>query len=930
MEFALTGYSSIQRISTTLRASNPLIIILCLLFVIAASQSAAQDIQLTPEQQQMLDQLPPAQRQQALQALEQLNRQERDDEPETDGDEDLSRLQEDREQPAAIPERPEEAEAEGGSRLVINLNPKEDMSDAEARTLRGDAALQRIQGSHYYELDEAGTLVLPGLPNIPLLGLTAEAIQQRLGAEPSLSPFDIEVSVLDAESMAADALEPFGYEVFDSIGSRFEPVTTGPVPPDYVLGPGDTIRVQLFGNVNGIYEFEVTRDGILNLPELGPITVAGLPFSEFRADLNRRVQEMLIGTQVSVTMGRLRTIQVFVLGDANRPGSFVVSSLSTISSALYNSGGISEIGSLRNIQLKRSGELVATLDLYDLLLNGDTSGDRRLQSGDVIFIPPIGNTVGVGGAVRRPAIYELVGQSTISEVIRLAGGLLPEAFPNAARLERINAERVRVVISVDADSAEGAASAVTGGDTLYVPEVLQDLNESVVLAGHVQRPGPYQWREGMRLTDLLPSALDLIPGADADYVLVRREDGASRRVHIISAMLSAAWADPRSVENVTLQARDSVHVFSLAFGRQRVIAPILEELQLQSSFGEPFNQVQVAGRVRASGTYPLEPGMRVSDLIRAGGNLAEEAYTLEAELTRYEIIDNEYRATDVFDIDLDAILRGFEAADLLLKAHDHLSISTVPMWDSEWSVTLDGEIKFPGEYRIRRGESLRQVIDRAGGLTDEAFAAGSIFLRQSLREREQEQIDLLVRRLEADLVSLSLQTADSGGATTLSTGRVLLDQLRSAEPVGRLVIDLEQLAARAPAEELVDDVELRDGDHLLVPTQSQVVTVIGEVQQNTSHLFQPGLTRDDYIEMSGGITRRADRKHVYVVRASGAVITGGRSRWFGSRGDTDMRPGDTIVAPLDTDRIRPLTFWTNVTQILYQGAIAVAAIQAFD
>jgi protein involved in polysaccharide export with SLBB domain len=221
---------------------------------------------------------------------------------------------------------------------------------------------------------------------------------------------------------------------------------------------------------------------------------------------------------------------------------------------------------------------------------------------------------------------------------------------------------VRVVISVDVDSADGAAIAVTGGDTLYVPEVLQDLNDSVILAGHVQRPGPYQWRQGMRLTDLLPTALDLIPGADADYVLIRREDGANRRVHVISAMLSAAWADPGSVENVALQARDSVHVFSLAFGRQRVIAPILEELHLQSSFGEPFSEVQVAGRVRASGTYPLEPGMRVSDLIRAGGNLSEEAYTLEAELTRYEVVDNEYRATALFDIDLDAILRGFEAA----------------------------------------------------------------------------------------------------------------------------------------------------------------------------------------------------------------------------------------------------------------------------
>ena len=927
----MIGNSLNKGLPKTLRAANPLIVIICLAFAIATSQSVAQNVRLTAEQQQMLNQLPASQRQQALQALEQLNRQGGGGAQQTSIAEELSALPQDG-QP--LPEEslapPEEPEAGRGSRLIINLHPKFDLSPQDTRLLGDDVALQRIQGSHYYELDESGILVLPGLPSVPLLGLTADAVEQRLGAEPSLALFDIAVSILDTESIGADALEPFGYAVFETMVSGFEPVTAGPVPPDYVLGPGDSVRVQLFGNVNGIYEYEVTRDGILNLPELGPVTVAGLPFSEFRADLNRRVQEMLIGTQVSVTMGQLRTIRIFVLGDANRPGSYVVSSLATISSALYISGGISDIGSLRNIQLKRQGQLVARLDLYDLLLNGDTSGDRRLQPGDVIFVPPVGNTVGVTGAVRRPAIYELDGQASVTEVVRLAGGLLPEAFPVAARVERINTQKERVVISVDADSADGAAMAVMSGDTLVIPEVLQELKGSVVLAGHVQRPGPYQWRAGMRLTDLIPTALDLIPGGDADYVLVRREDGSSRRVHVISAKLSDAWAEPGSPEDLVLQARDTVHVFSLAFGRQRVIAPILEELQLQSSFGEPYKEVQVAGEVKESGSYPLEPGMRVSDLIRAGGSLSEEAYTLDAELTRYAVVDDEYRATAVIDIDLDAILRSVDSADLILAAHDHLSISTIPMWDSAWTVTLDGEVKFPGEYRVRRGETLRQVLDRAGGLTNEAFPAGSIFLRESLREREQEQIDLLARRLEADLTSLSLQTADTTGAETLSTGSVLLEQLRDTEAVGRLVIDLELLAAARQTGDVIDDVELRDGDRLLVPTRSQVVTVIGEVQQSTSHLYQPGLSRGDYLEMSGGTTRRADRKLIYVVRASGAVVTGKRSRWFGRRGDTEIRPGDTIVAPMETDRIRPLTFWTNVTQILYQAAIAVAAIQTFD
>jgi protein involved in polysaccharide export with SLBB domain len=373
-----------------------------------------------------------------------------------------------------------------------------------------------------------------------------------------------------------------------------------------------------------------------------------------------------------------------------------------------------------------------------------------------------------------------------------------------------------------------------------------------------------------------------------------------------------------------------VHVFSLAFSRQRVIQPLLEELQLQSKVGEPYREVSVSGSVKAPGIYPLEPGMRVSDLIRAGGQLAEEAYTLRAELARYQVIDDEYRTGEVIDIDLSAVLRGDRTADLVLEEHDNLRISAIPQWDTLWSVRLDGEVRFPGEYRIRQGETLREVLQRAGGLTDAAFAEGAIFLRESLREREQEQIDALARRIEADLTQLSLETLETTGAQALETGQSLLEQLREIEAVGRLVIDLEQLAARASGVELVNDVELRDGDRLLVPKQAQEVTVIGETQQNTSHLFQSGLTRDDYIEMSGGLTRRADKKLIYVVRASGAVVAGNRSRWFGRGGGTEMRPGDTIVVPLETDRIRPLTFWTQVTQIIYQGAIAVAAIQSFS
>jgi protein involved in polysaccharide export with SLBB domain len=585
---------------------------------------------------------------------------------------------------------------------------------------------------------------------------------------------------------------------------------------------------------------------------------------------------------------------------------------------------------LRDIQLKRNGATVARLDLYDLLLNGDTSDDRRLQPGDVIFVPPVHAQVSVSGAVKRPAIYELRGETSIANVILLAGGLAPDAYPNGARIVRIDGNEERKVVSLDVGSAQADVMLARAGDEISIPRILARLEQTVELAGHVHRPGPYQWFKGMRLTDVLRSEAELKPGADSNYILIRREDAKSRRVSAVSANLSEALANPNSPSNIQLGTRDTIFVFDLSLGRQRVVEPLLKELQLQARFGEPYREVSVSGQIPAPGSFPLEPDMRVSDLLRAGGGLSEEAYGLKAEIARYNVIDGEYRSAEVIDVYLESILRGDESADIKLKEHDNLRISTIPDWDTLWTITLEGEVKFPGEYRIRRGETLRQVLTRAGGLTEASFPEGAIFLRELLKEREQEQIELLARRLESDLTTLSLQTLDTTGSEALVTGQQLLRQLRSTEAVGRLVIDVEQLSVRATGHDIVSDIELRDGDRLLVPKQVQEVTVIGETQQNTSHLFQPGLTRDDYIAMSGGLTRRADKKLIYVVRASGAVVAGNRSRWFGRSGNFDIRAGDTIVVPVDTDRVRPLTLWTNITQILYQASIAVAAIRSFE
>jgi protein involved in polysaccharide export with SLBB domain len=463
---------------------------------------------------------------------------------------------------------------------------------------------------------------------------------------------------------------------------------------------------------------------------------------------------------------------------------------------------------------------------------------------------------------------------------------------------------------------------------LRIPGVKATYSNAIQLDGHVLRPTSVQYRSGLRLTDVIPSADELKPNADQRYALIRREEPGTRRVQALSADLSAAWRAPTTSANPLLAPRDRVYVFDLETGRRAILDPILQELKLQAVSTEPSQIVRVSGRVRVPGEYPLEQGMTVSDLIRAGGGLSEEAYGGEADLARYEVRDGQSRKTDVVKIDLGRALAGEMSADLALAPFDFLVVKEISQWSTQETVRLEGQVRFPGEYPIERGETLRSVIARAGGLTPLAFPQGSVFTRESLKERERRQVEILVDRLKQDLGTLALQaTQTSGGSAqqaseTLAIGQSLLTDLRNAEPVGRLVIDLDRIMADESGS--VADVILKDGDILRVPQTAQEVTVIGEVQSATSHLYNPALGRDDYIGLSGGTTQKADDKRIYVVRANGSVETGSGSRWFRSAGS--IQPGDTIVVPLDAERMRPLPLWTAVTTIVFNLAVAVAAI----
>ena len=793
-----------------------------------------------------------------------------------------------------------------------------DLATPEQPTSKKRTPPVTIPQQNLFVLDQFGAITLEKAGRIILKGLNETEAAERIGAEPSLRGLQVTVKRLPIE----EPLKPFGYDLFSGAPKTFTPGTDIPIPADYVVGPGDSVVVQLFGKENAQYELMITRDGEILFPGIGPIPVAGLTFSQLVHQIQNRVQKQLIGMKASVTLGQLRSIRVFVLGDAERPGSYVVSGLSTLTNALLASGGIDRIGSLRNVQLKRKGKVVSHMDLYDLLLRGDNSADVRLQPGDVIFIPPIGKTVGIAGRVRRPAIYELKDEKTISDVIAMAGGLEPDAYPQGVKIERILGNRERTLLGVDLTREGADKTELHDGDVVKIYSVLDQLEGIVTLAGDVQRPGSYPWKPEMRLTQLIPSVTDLMPQADARYLLIKREDALDHSITFLDADLIAALEKPESTANVLLQPRDDVYAFDVRADREALIKPLLDQAKARSAPDRPTLEVTIEGVVHHPGRYPLSTNMKVGDLLRAAGGLTDRAYTLEAELTRFTVVDGKEREQSRQNVDLAAVLKNDQQLDISLKPYDRLVIRRIPKWDEEGVIQIAGEVKFPGTYPIARGEKLSDVIKRAGGLTDEAYPKAAVFLRESVRVREQAHIDRLAAELERDLAIYSTQEPNLGvkKEEAIAIGQSKLRQLRAAKAAGRTVIKLDALLQGQESY----DVTVEDGDKLYIPQRPQEVTVLGEVYYPTSYLYDDKLTLSDYLKRSGGVTEKGNKSAMYVVRADGSVSP--PTGWFGH--EVKLGPGDTIVIPLKVDRVSGLKLFGDVSTILFQLAVTVAALHS--
>ncbi len=781
-----------------------------------------------------------------------------------------------------------------------------------------------------------------------------------------------EVSLaLSKQSIVSEStaeLVPFGYDIFEGRDEAVQPSANVPVPSNYIIAPGDSIKLQLFGKETGSFELSVNNEGNIDLPDLGPLQVTGTSFQELKELVKEKYNQQKIGVSSFVSMGQIRTIQIFLVGEVYRPGPLVVSGLSTVTTALINSGGVNEIGSLRNIELKRSGTTVANFDLYDLIVRGDTSNDIRLEQGDVLFVPTAKSIVSIDGQVRRPAIYEIVGNETISDLINLAGGLLPKADANSLQLVRKDPEAGLSISNINANDKRATSKRLTNGDFLRVPEANLEFSNAIIVNGAINVPNIIA-DTGVSLSDVV-TRRTIFSNTDLHYaILVRKEkltpqstviqfkplDVLSRKFDlplkafdqlvffnrvgedvvegieqdVVEGNLQASQDDIKTsqanyiqdIQNSRFSSQSFTRDSSKNFSRKELLSPIIATLKSEASDTHPVQLIEINGEVKYPGIYPRSSNNSLSNAINAAGGLTESAHLESAEITSVTLVGGVLEVSHKRINILKQLILP-EIQQVKIQSKDVLSIVRVPQWYESNNIVLRGEVVFPGTYQIKNGETLLSVIERAGGLTENASVEAAVFTRDELVEKERANIDKTVENLRQQLANNSLSTSQFTKAVDYDIANTVLNDLTNVEPLGRMVIDIASIVNEVPGADIV----VKHGDSLIVPNITPAISIIGEVFVASTHRFKETLNVGDYIELAGGVREYGDASHIYIVKANGSVVVPDNDFWFRSKDGPLLSPGDTIVVPRDVTNYENITLWQGVTQIIYQTAVALAAI----
>jgi len=760
-------------------------------------------------------------------------------------------------------------------------------------------------------------------------------------------------------STSGQILPIYGADLFRRVPSTFAPLDMVPVPPDYVIGPGDELRIRVWGQINFSADVRVDRSGEVYLPQVGEVHVAGMPFSGLDAHLRSAISRVYRNFDLTVDVGQIRAIQVYLAGAARRPGVYTVSSLSTLVDALFASGGPSASGSFRHILLRRAGAEVTDFDLYSLLVHGDKSKDVKLQNGDVLFIPPTGPQVAVTGSVRNPAIYELRSGDTLADVIADTGGASVVAAHARISIERIDEHRERSAMEVGWDEP-GLATPLADGDLVRVYSILPRYQKTVTIRGNIANPGRFAWHAGMHVSDLIPDKDSLIT---RNYWWKRAQMG-----------LPGPEFEPQpNLQNLRQPSS------ATELPRRKLVEPSMNgeapttngETTNQSSEnpGQPNNpnepnEQNYSGLATTGPVAGAAASRNLTAAQRAGSaSLAVEQATPSNAMapgTRTEVgpiapeidwnyavierLDPETLKTVLLPFDLGRLVLQHDASqDLALQAGDVVSIFSqgdirVPIAQQTKFVRLEGEFVHAGVYTVQAGETLRDLVERAGGFTASAYLYGSEFTRESTRAIQQRRMDEYVQELEMQMERGNLALAASAtanpaqlasGAAAQSSEQELLGRLRQMRATGRIVLEFR---AGSSGLDALPDIALEDGDRFVVPPVPASVNVVGAVYDQNSFLYANGRRSGTYLHLAGGPNRDADRKHVFIIRADGSVISREAENgiWGNEFDNLRMNPGDTIVVPNKTFKPSVLGGIFEWSQLFSQFALGAAALSVIQ
>ncbi|WP_025209010.1 SLBB domain-containing protein [Hippea sp. KM1] len=720
--------------------------------------------------------------------------------------------------------------------------------------------------------------------------------------------------------ISLEDLKPYGYSLFERKPS--EPLFVQPVPPNYVIGPGDEIQVILWGRINAQYNLKVGADGRIFFPNIGPLMVAGMTYSKMQ-DFLKEQAKRIIGTNVSITLNGLHQIQVFVLGEVKKPGLYSLPAMSTVLDALMACGGPTTRGTLRKIELKRYNRVVNVLDIYDVLMKGDRSHDWILRNNDVVFVPLVGPLVGIAGNVKRPGIYELKKPASLKDIVNMAGGLLPNALSQVIQVVRFKNHKWRIVKDIEFDNKKLLNSfMVKDGDLVKVFSVRSNLKNSVELIGNVKHPGVYSYHPGMKLSELIKSYNDLLPNTYLKYGLIKRYNTSETDTELLRF-------DLRKILNgqydIALKPLDKVYIFPKSFFKQKP-------------------KYFIFGEVRNPGIYETwDSNFRIKDLIMKAGGLKEGAYMKRAEIVSYKYLDNGSLAEMSRKyVDLRLAMMGDPSNNILLKPFDRVFIRKMPGWGDVINVTIKGEVKFPGVYTLKKGAKLSDLIKEAGGYKDDAYLKGAEYLSPTAREIQQKALEELVRKLQSQIFlstsetsqkSLSAEEAQTA-KTQMTLAERFINTLKQLKAKGRVVI---RLAPVRIMEGTPYDIELEDKATLIIPKEKDIVSVVGAVMSPSTFVYSPDFSWKDYIKMAGGYSEFADKSNVFVLKVDGSAykVSSGAVKWnpFKSRWEvaafsnkSELDPGDTIVVPSKVQFTPWLRNIKDITQVLMQIAVTTGVV----